>query len=52
MAEVGFPDWLTPAMVLATAIWIVREVRALGERLAHMEGRIVGWQDRTPGKPS
>ena len=52
MAEVGFPDWLTPAMVLAAAIWIVREVRALGERLAHLEGRIVGWQDRTPGKPS
>ena len=46
-----WPDWVTPAMVLAAAIWIVREVRALGERLAHLEGRILGWQDRTAGPP-
>lgn len=45
------PTWITPAMVLAAALWIVREVRSLGERLAHLEGRIVGWQDRTAGRP-
>ena len=44
------PAWITPAMVLATALWIVREVRSLGERLAHLEGRIVRWQDRTAGR--
>jgi hypothetical protein len=52
MMGTELPEWLTPAMVLAAAIWIVREVRVLGERLAHLEGRIVGWQDRSPGKPS
>ena len=46
------PDWLTPAMILAASLWIVREVRTLGERLAHLEGRIVGWQDRTAGRRS
>ena len=39
-----WPDWVTPAMVLAASLWIVREVRALGERLAHLEGRILGQQ--------
>ena len=38
-----WPDWVTPAMVLAASLWIVREVRALGERLAHLEGRILGY---------
>ena len=46
-----WPDWVTPAMVLAASLWIVREVRALGERLAHLEGRILGWQDRSAGPP-
>jgi hypothetical protein len=46
-----WPDWVTPAMVLAASLWIVREVRALGERLAHLEGRILGWQDRRAGPP-
>ena len=46
-----WPDWVTPAMVLAGSLWIVREVRALGERLAHLEGRILGWQDRSAGPP-
>lgn len=39
-------------MILAAAIWIVREIRALGERLAHLEGRITGWQDRSAGAPT
>ena len=46
-----WPDWVTPAMVLAASLWIVREVRAVGERLAHLEGRILGWQDRSAGPP-
>jgi len=46
-----WPDWVTPAMVLAASLWIVREVRALGERLAHLEKRILGWQDRSAGPP-
>ena len=46
-----WPDWVTPAMVLAASLWIVREVRALGERLAHLEGRILGWQDRSAAPP-
>ena len=44
------PTWITPALVLASALWIVREVRCLGERLAHLERHIVRWQDRTAGR--
>ena len=46
-----WPDWVTPAMVLAASLWIVREVRALGERLAHLEGadsRLAGPARRPP----
>ena len=46
-----WPDWVTPAMVLAASLWIVREVRAVGERLAHLEGRIFGWRDRSADPP-
>ena len=41
-----WPPWVTPAMILAAALWTVREIRTLGERLAHLEGRITGWQAR------
>ena len=44
------PTWITPAMVSVSALWIVREIRNVGERLAHLEGRIVRWQDRTAGR--
>ena len=47
-----WPPWVTPAMILAAALWIVREIRTLGERLAHLEGRITGWQDRSAGAPT
>lgn len=46
-----WPPWVTPAMILAAALWIVREVRVLGERMASLEGRILGWQDRSAGPP-
>ena len=47
-----WPPWVTPAMILAAALWIVREIRTLGERLAHLQGRITGWQDRNSGAPT
>ena len=47
-----WPPWVTPAMILAASLWIVREIRSLGERLAHLEGRITGWQDRSAGAPT
>lgn len=47
-----WPPWVTPAMILAAALWIVREIRTLGERLAHLEGRITGWQDCNAGAPT
>ena len=50
-----WPPWVTPAMILAAAIWIVREIRTLGERLAHLEGRIdhrlAGPQRRSADRP-
>lgn len=39
-------------MILASVLWLVREIRSLGERLSHLEGRITGWQDRSPGGPT
>lgn len=50
-ATSDIPSWLTPAMILAGFLWTVREIRALGERLSHLEGRILGWQDRSAGPP-
>lgn len=44
------PTWLTPAMVLASALWIVRQIRRLGERVALLEGSIVRWQVGTAGR--
>ena len=67
--DVQIQALITPAMILAVALWIarefraavrenqrehqeiVREIRSLGERLSHLEGRIIGWQDRAPRSP-
>lgn len=32
-------------MIFAASLWIVREVRMPGERLALLEGRSHGWQN-------
>lgn len=54
-----WPPWITPAMVLGTFLWLMREIRSLADRLATVEGRIAsiegrlqGWQDRNPSPPA
>ena len=64
MAEIA--PWLTPALLIGLFAWLRADigalrrelqgvsgrVDALAERLARLEGRIEGWQDRAHGRPA
>ena len=64
MAEIA--PWLTPALLIGLFAWLRADISALrrelqgvsgrvdalAERLARLEGRIGGWQDRDHGRPA